>query len=213
MYAAEIKQHKERFVFQVSGKLWQRSLVMRDLQTGSLWAHLLGECMEGPLKGNTLTPIPSVITSWKDWKKAHPKTSVLSLKRSANRFNSDSFRNPSSYVIGIKHLNTTRAWPFNILSKKPVYQDKLGTEEVVVIFHKDSSAGFIFNRKIGAKLLNFSPALNNGNLISTDGTAWDPWQAKAISGPQKGQLLERRHAIPSFRKAWLKFHPDSSIAE
>ena len=85
MYAAEINEHKERLVFQVSGKLWQRSLVMRDLQTGSLWAHLLGECMEGPLKGKTLTPIPAAITSWKEWKTAHPNTTVLSLKRSAKR--------------------------------------------------------------------------------------------------------------------------------
>ena len=213
MYAAEVKEHKERLVFQVSGKLWQRSLVMRDLQTGSLWAHLLGECMEGPLKGKTLTPIPAAITSWKEWKTAHPNTTVLSLKRSAKRFNADFYRKPSSYVIGIEQQDRTRAWPFDFLLKKPVYQDKLGANEIVVVFHKESSAGFIFNRKVGADLIDFSPALKNGNLVSKDGSIWDPWQAKAISGPKKGQLLERLHAIPSYRKAWLSFHPESSIAE
>ena len=41
----------------------------------------------------------------------------------------------------------------------------------------------------------------------------DPWQGNAIADPQKGQTLEHLHAIPSFRKAWLKFNLGSSIAE
>lgn len=213
MYAAEIKNHQKPLTFQVSGKLWQRSLVMRDLQTGSLWAHLLGECMDGPLKGSSLTPIPAVITSWQDWKKSHPETTVLSLKRSAKAYNADVYRNPQKHVIGLEHLKATRAWPFDVLIKKPVYQDKVDTEEIVTVFLKDSATGFIFIRKSGDDLIEFLPTLKDGNLVSKDGTHWDPWQAKAISGPKKGQLLERLHAIPSYRKAWLDFHPNSTIAK
>ena len=35
----------------VSGKLWNRSLIMMDKETDSLWSHLLGEAMAGPLEG------------------------------------------------------------------------------------------------------------------------------------------------------------------
>ena len=40
MYAREAKG--QTLTFQVSGMLWKRSLVMRDIETGSLWSHLLG---------------------------------------------------------------------------------------------------------------------------------------------------------------------------
>lgn len=213
MYASDIKEHKERLVFQVSGKLWQRSLIMRDLQTGSLWSHLLGECMEGPLKGSSLTPIPAVVTSWKDWKKSHPETTVLSLKRSAKIFNTDVYRNPEAYLIGINYLKTVKAWPYDFLIKNPVHQDQLESEKIVVVFLDDSATGFIFKRKVGNELVDFLRKLKDGNLVSLDGTLWDPWQAKAISGPGKGKILERLHVIPSYRKAWLSFHPKSLIAQ
>lgn len=213
MYAAEIQKHDERLIFQVSGKLWQRSLVMRDKQTGSLWAHLLGECMEGPLKGSVLTPIAAIVTTWHEWKNSHPKTTVLSLKRTATKFNADVYKEPKAYVVGAESLGTTRAWPYDFLIKNPVYQDKLGPEEVIVVFLADSATGFVFKRKMGDEILNFSPKLKDGVLFSKDGTAWDLWNAKAIAGPRKGQLLERVHAIPSFRKSWIAFHPDSSIAK
>ena len=213
MYASDIKAHKEHLVFQVSGKLWQRSLIMRDLQTGSLWSHLLGECMEGPLNGSILTPIPAVVTTWHEWKKSHPKTTALSLKRSAKRFNADVYKKPEAYVIGVEHLEKHRAWPYDFLIKNPVYQDKLGAEEIVVVFLDESSTGFVFKRKTGNDLMDFASKLKDGILFSKDGTAWDPWLAKAISGPEKGKHLERIHAIPSFRKSWLAFHPDSSIAK
>jgi len=213
VYASEIENHKERLVFQVSGKLWQRSLVMRDLETGSLWSHLLGEGMEGPLKGTILDPIPAVVTTWHEWRKSYLKTTVLSLKRSAKRFNADVYQEPETYVVGVAHLQITRAWPYDFLIKNPVYQDKLGSEKIVVVFLNESATGFVFKRHVGNELIEFASKLKDGILLSKDGTAWDPWRAKAISGPGKGKLLERIHAIPSFRRSWLAFHPNSAIAK
>ena len=42
----------------VSGMLWKHNLVMQDLETRSLWSHMLGECMAGELKGARLTMLP-----------------------------------------------------------------------------------------------------------------------------------------------------------
>jgi hypothetical protein len=39
--------------------LWNRSLEMRNVETGSLWSHILGEAMQGDLKGTTLQPLPT----------------------------------------------------------------------------------------------------------------------------------------------------------
>ena len=36
--------------FRVSGKLWNRSLIMSDVETRTEWSHLLGRAMAGKLK-------------------------------------------------------------------------------------------------------------------------------------------------------------------
>jgi len=63
--------------FIVSGKLWRNSLIMMDEETGSLWSHVTGECLEGEHAGAVLDVVPSVQTSWAEWKSAHPATRVL----------------------------------------------------------------------------------------------------------------------------------------
>lgn len=61
----------------VSGKLWRNSLIMLDEQTQTLWSHVSGEALSGPLAGRRLETIPSVQTTWKEWVAAHPDTRVL----------------------------------------------------------------------------------------------------------------------------------------
>ena len=63
--------------FIVSGKLWRNSLVMQDKETGSLWSHITGICLEGEHKGATLQQMPAVQTTWAQWIADHPKTRVL----------------------------------------------------------------------------------------------------------------------------------------
>ena len=58
----------------VSGKLWRNSLIMMDEETKSLWSHVSGEALSGPLAGRRLESIPSVQTTWKEWVAAHPGT-------------------------------------------------------------------------------------------------------------------------------------------
>ena len=61
----------------VSGKLWRNSLIMMDEESGSLWSHVTGECLEGVHVGRRLPTVPSVQTTWAEWRSAHPRTRVL----------------------------------------------------------------------------------------------------------------------------------------
>jgi len=63
--------------FIVSGKLWRNSLIMQDKETGSLWSHVTGECLEGEYVGTQLEMIPVVQTTWEQWSQDHPATRVL----------------------------------------------------------------------------------------------------------------------------------------
>jgi len=75
VYAREIDGRELTLI--VSGNLWRNSLIMMDEETGSLWSHVTGECLEGEFQGRRLESIPSVQTNWSDWRAAHPQTKVL----------------------------------------------------------------------------------------------------------------------------------------
>lgn len=66
----------------VSGKLWKNVLIMYDRQTDTLWSHLLGEGLVGPLKGKFLKILPTaVFITYKEWKQLYPDTKVLDKTR------------------------------------------------------------------------------------------------------------------------------------
>jgi hypothetical protein len=73
-----VRQVEDRILtFIVSGKLWRNSLIMQDKETGSLWSHVTGECLEGEYEGMSLEMIPVVQTTWEQWAADHPDTRVL----------------------------------------------------------------------------------------------------------------------------------------
>lgn len=53
------------------------NLVFYDLATESFWSQLLATAICGPYEGTELTIRPSTLTTWADWKGAHPDTDVL----------------------------------------------------------------------------------------------------------------------------------------
>ncbi len=75
MHARQVGDKTLTFI--VSGKLWRNSLIMQDKETGSLWSHITGECLEGEYLGAQLEMIPVVQTTWAQWAADHPNTRVL----------------------------------------------------------------------------------------------------------------------------------------
>ncbi len=65
--------------FQTSGLLWSSNKVMVDNQTDTLWQHLSGVGIGGPLEGEVLTQLPLVTTTWADWIAEHPDSETLEL--------------------------------------------------------------------------------------------------------------------------------------
>ena len=64
--------------FGVSGLLYNSDVLLYDRETGSLWSQLLAKAVTGPAKGATLEMLPTIHTSWEDWRTRHPGTLVLS---------------------------------------------------------------------------------------------------------------------------------------
>ena len=160
------------------------------------------------MKGTQLQSIPSVITTWGDWKKEHPATTILNLDLSANRFNVQSWKKSERFVLGIQIEEKTKAWPYRYLQDNPVVVEALGNKKLLIVLKTESATAFAFEAGDAIK----SGKIVDGILIGDDNTKWDLWKAIAIDGPQKGKTLTRIYALPSFRNAWLKFHPNSRVA-
>ena len=63
--------------FGVSGALYHDALVLYDRETGSYWSQITGEAIRGPLTGHKLSELPSEVTTWGQWRRAHPDTLLL----------------------------------------------------------------------------------------------------------------------------------------
>ncbi|MCP4885719.1 MAG: DUF3179 domain-containing protein [Planctomycetaceae bacterium] len=81
MYVRELEQ--QTLTLRVSVKLWMRSLVTSDLETGTAWSHLLGRGMSGQLEGKVLKPLFSDMLTWSAWRERFPSSKVLELPRMA----------------------------------------------------------------------------------------------------------------------------------
>ena len=70
-----------RRTFGTSGLLYRSNKLMFDEETMSLWSSAEGRPVIGPLAGSRLElrDYPVVTTTWREWRTAHPKTTVLSL--------------------------------------------------------------------------------------------------------------------------------------
>lgn len=207
MYAARAGDRDLTFV--VSGLLWQRSLVMKDLETESLWAHLLGRAMRGPLEGEQLEALPSIMTDWKTWRDDHPDTTVLNLSRTSRDYRREFYRDPSQFVIGIVVGGVARAWPFDQLIRQPVVNDELQEQGVLITFVAESRTARVFDRRVAGRTLTFSRV--NGRLLDQQtGTQWDPVTGGALAGPLKGAQLTPEVGVVAYRRAWEGFYPESS---
>lgn len=83
----EARAGERRFEFGSSGFLFRSNKLMYDRQTKTLWNHLTGEPVIGELAGSAvrLKRLPVVIASWGEWRRQHPRTTVLSLETGHQR--------------------------------------------------------------------------------------------------------------------------------
>ena len=123
----------------VSGMLCQVSLVMRDIETGTYWSHILGRGMKGPLHKKKLRVLPSTLTDWKTWKKLHPDTTVMVLSNTQMEFTRSSYRDKTRYGAGATWNGKAKIWSFWGLNRQPLVNDRFADRNIVIWYDKSSS--------------------------------------------------------------------------
>ncbi len=183
-----------------------------DIETESLWSHILGECMAGELKGTELETIQADMLTWSAWKKEHPKTTVLNMRRTNKSFTKAFYRDLSKFVLGFTGRFGMQHVTFDALSKEPVANIDAKGEALLALFDKDSTSARLFRRKVGDQTLTFSRS-DAGKIVDDQtGSEWSR-SGLSIAGALKGNQLKPHVGIPSFTRSWKQFHPDSVEAK
>jgi hypothetical protein len=166
VYARDV--NGKTLTFGVSGKLIRNSLVMFDRETGTLWSHLTGEALEGPLVGQHLQQVLSEQTTWGRWRAEHPKTLMLDVGDPTNvefdpyhnyyrlpdagilgRKRADDRMPVKEKVIGVRLGGAIKAYSFTALARDRVVNDLVGDAPLVVIFDGSTQSGAVYRRDPG----------------------------------------------------------------
>ena len=218
----------EEYSFGVSGKLIMNVLVMYDRQTETLWSQLLGEAVEGQLKGTKLEFLPAWQTTWADWKAKHPQTLALRKGYYGDRDPYDSYYQSASsgvigqavlderlyvkeFVVGVEQNGEAVAYPFSVLNDQPVVNDNVGDKPVLIVFSADTGTGVVFDREINGQQLTFQ--VQDGLRLTDEdtGTTWDGLTGEALEGPLAGEILLRIKSTSSFWFGWKDWYPDTRV--
>ena len=237
MYSRELDG--ETYTFGVSGKLLRDALLMYDHQTQTLWSHITGEAVAGELKGKRLKMLAGMPRiNWKDWKRNHPLTKVLSVPRdprrpgqlrqdpivdnyaqyhaspiagiSSTRYTDDRLMD-KALVVGVRVDETYRAYPFRSFRRRSIINDEVGDVPVLAFHDLKSNATAVFLRTVEGQALTFEQARGYVVKDVTTGTTWNLITGMATEGKLKGHRLVRLPAMNIYWFAWARYHPETTI--
>jgi hypothetical protein len=234
VYDRRIKDRE--LTFGVSGKLHANSLIMYDHQTESLWSHLVGAAVSGPMKGEKLKPLQSMFTRWETWAKLNPGTKVLSTGKSALGSLRDPYDSyyrspdtgiipprssdkriyPKEFVLGVVLNGKAKAYPFSVLSRRSVINDAFEETALLIVFDEENATGMIFKRKLDGKILSFKKTQRQGEnelslIDDKTSSVWEGLSGRAEQGPLKGKKLDVIPATPSFWFGWVDHYPRTEL--
>jgi hypothetical protein len=217
----------ERRTFGTSGLLYRSNKLMFDEETKSLWSTLEGRPVVGPLAGQPLTLEfePVVTTTWGEWRRAHPETSVISIDTGFERdyaegaayrdyFATDRlmFRVPRTdnrlqnkdEVLGL--LLPARgggreavAFAAAFLTANPLHQAEHAGRRLVIV---TSTGGA--NRVYDAGDVRFTRRDGDDRLIDSTGLRWTVTEPALV--PPAGSPAEPLPRIPAFRAFWFGWY-------
>jgi len=216
-----------------SGFLYRSNKLMYDKATQSLWSTVRGVPVVGPLvdKGIQLEYIGIVTTTWGEWKRRHPNTTVLSLSTGHRRnydegaayknyfatdrlmfntpFQDDRLKNKQE-VLALTFPaspNEQLAIDTDFLNKNILYKDKVGRQKLIVLTDKTGA-----NRVYDPKDVNLISYDGDSTVIDDVGNKWTLNEGELKAVDQQNALTR----LPHRRAFWFGWHaafPDTRLVK
>lgn len=227
---------RRELTFGNTSALYDNDMVMYDHQTNSYWWHIAGRGLVGELSGAQMEPLPSSMSTWRDWRERHPDTRVLSpdtgFDRSYQRDPFAGFRervnagqrpfpdaeasasderlDDGEEVVGVVVDGVARAYPVRTLGDEAVNDEVAGTP-LVVFSSAEGPTGSVYDRRVDDDELTFVFADGHYRDEQT-GTRWDI-DGRALDGPLAGTQLEPVPNRSSFWFAFIASFPDAEVVD
>ncbi|MEE8584620.1 MAG: DUF3179 domain-containing protein [Acidobacteriota bacterium] len=217
------------FEFGTSGFLYRSNKLMYDRTTHSLWSALEGVPVTGELTGSglRLERLPIVTTTWREWKRRHPQTKVLSLQTGHDRnygegvayrdyFASpelmfpvpelDKRLRPKQEVLALLLDRVPVAFRTETLRKQPLFHYEVGKRALVIL--TDRSGASRAYRRDGIRFKGWD---QDSELIDEQGRKWS-LSEEALTGPS-GRRLPRLPAHRAFWFGWRAQFPHTRLVK
>ena len=220
---------RRTLTFGVSGMLFRDALVMFDRETDTLWTHVDGQAIEGPLAGRSLVPVAAVHATWEQWKALYPNSVVLkkrgdfrspyeSYNRSARqlgifgRRNLDQRLPGKERILGIRADDMAMVFPVGRVRNARLVHAQIGSLPVVLAAPKGLPV-VAYDRRLKERVLTFTLSETTPSALRDveTGTVWRLSDGLAVKGPLKGRQLTRVVAHPAFWFGWRGYFPHSKI--
>jgi hypothetical protein len=188
--------------------------MLEDRTTGSWWRQANGEAITGARRGETLTELPRLQVTLKEWLALHPASLVMqgdpafadeyakdyAFEKGTSRkpltgTDTASWRD-KSWVVGVTLDGASKAYDWNRLKRERVVNDQVGTTPVVLVLAADGQSFYAYRRP-GAST-RFT--LRNDSLVAAA-------RAYALSGRGAADSLAPVNVSQEFWHSWRSFQP------
>ena len=217
-------------MFGSSGFLFRSNKLMYDQQTKSLWHHMRGEPVVGPLadSGIRLVPRPVVTTTWREWVRRHPRTVVLDIGTGHVRDYTPGrpygayYASPETMfpvfprsprlatkdVVFVLRLDPDRKlYPLKVFDGEPVVNDTVAMTPVVVVGTTATRTVRAYERSN----LRFRSGPGPDELIEEGTGARWRIEEEALVAVTHGRRLSRVAGHLAYWFGWFAFHPDTPV--
>lgn len=223
-----------RLTFGTSGLLYRSNKLMFDEETSSLWSSMEGVPVVGAMTSRDIRLVvrPVVTTTWGEWRRRHPTTTVLSIETGHDRdygegaayrdyFANDRLmfevptidrrlKNKDEVLVLRPGVVAPGSPPVAIaaarLSRDPLYALDVAGRALVVVTSR-GGANRVYER--GSRAFTARGDESAGSLVDAEGTTWRVLEDALVSG--SGERLRRVEAHRAFWFGWVAQHPQTEL--
>ena len=224
----------ERIIFGTSGLLYRSNKLMFDIETNSLWNTFEGIPVVGSRVGSGIRLVhrPVVTTTWGEWRRTHPDTTVLTMQTGQERDYSEGAAYRGYFATDRLMFDVPRL-DDRLMNKDEVLvlsvADAAGVRQPVALsadflddqrIHQFDHAGQTLvvvtsdegaNRVYDAAGLRFERQRGDDRIVDADDGVWRVREDALVSEVDPTRRLERQPAHRAFWFAWYAQFPDTEL--
>lgn len=222
----------DRRTFGTSGLLFRSNKLMYDRQTWTLWSQLTGEPVLGPLAGApvSLELVPVTVTTWGEWRSAHPATTVTRLDPAFGARWGYDYRPGAAdrrregvafpvwrksgalpakeEIYALRLAGKAKAYPVGRVMKERLVQDRIGDVDLLLIGDAESGAIRAYRRNGHTFRAGAAP----GELRDETGRVWKITEEALVPAAGVGtEPLARVPGVVAFWFGWYGFYPETEV--